>query len=350
MMECDVLLLLRLVALFYPVTVSALVQIRRPVALIVSDGSIIQPLIRFIGSEKSLITENMSIEKATKVIRLSEINPVICIGRNKESIPQRVEDLWRFLIDASRLSEIAGEQLKTQILFIFNKRIPTMYMEDFFRIYISKTDFPESFSDINLSRFNGACLDWRELESICHSYDVDGDELRAFFTVIDLAAKYDDSIDVVKLKEIAEQVVAYDEETEDVGDVTGMFREELYNFVENTHSCRIYQLPNVETCAITQIDRVMFFDSDYLYMSDSLFRVVTGNMRQIFPADVIKGTLSAEDVLKGGSGRYASKMTLVTPYGESKRPCMLRFLREKLNKLGEMDLVDVCKRNMEEMQ
>lgn len=348
-MGSDLLHILQLLALFYPISASVLAQMRKPMALIVSETSIIQPLIRYLKADRSVITENTSMDNTVNILQSTTIAPIICIGRNQDKLPQRAERQLRLIIDATRLSEIEGRPIWTQIFFVFHKRIPSQLNDEFFKVYIDETDLSDcSFSGMDLLKYEGACVDNRIVAKLCNDNRCDNLELQALYVVIDLARVLDETVDSVELKSISQQVVTYDEQPEDYSDVTNIFRNTLYALAEKSESYNIFKLPNLETSITEQLDKAMFFNDTYLYISDNLFRKITEEMREIFPPDIIKSTLQKDSVLIGGRDRYVTGMSYVTPYGESKRTCMLRFSREKLNKLGEQDLVETCLSNKED--
>lgn len=63
----------------------------------------------------------------------------------------------------------------------------------------------------------------------------------------------------------------------------------------------------------------------------------------IFSADVLKAALTEAGIMYPESAKtYTAKVGYRNIAGEYKRERMIRFRREKLNRAGDMDFVELC--------
>ena len=193
-----------------------------------------------------------------------------------------------------------------------------------------------------IGQYNEFLLNRRTLDDACMVHADKAPELRALNVAISIAALLDASFDAGLYYEAAQRIVRLDENNADGDDIVVLFRDLLYQMLVRKRISAAYQLPCLESEAVDALSRQLFFNESTVYMSECLFRCIVEDLRGIFDIDVIKNTLSDEGIMLRGKKRYAVKMGYTNAYGEDIRVSMLRFDREKLKKLGEMDVVDLC--------
>lgn len=88
----------------------------------------------------------------------------------------------------------------------------------------------------------------------------------------------------------------------------------------------------------------LFYDNEYLYMSNKLFIKLCAELLSIYDLETIKSSLVAKGVLiPEYKGTFVYKMPFRNMLGEYKRQGMLRFQREKMKRFGELDIVEKFK-------
>lgn len=132
-------------------------------------------------------------------------------------------------------------------------------------------------------------------------------------------------------------------ENKNAADLSEAFIRELYLWQERTAFCEIYELPNVEMCVANKIENGMFYDDQFLFMKERLFKSISASLLQIFPLNGLKAALVNDGILcPENAATYTAKMPFYNVAGQYQRERMLRFRRSRLSVLGEMEFVEMC--------
>ena len=126
-------------------------------------------------------------------------------------------------------------------------------------------------------------------------------------------------------------------------DLSEAFIRELYQWQERTEFCKIYELPNVDMRTASELESCIFYDDEYLFMKEQIFKSVVASLLQFFPLNSLKASLVSRGVLcPENVFTYTSKMAFYNVAGQYQRERMLRFRRNKISILGEMDFIELC--------
>ena len=85
------------------------------------------------------------------------------------------------------------------------------------------------------------------------------------------------------------------------------------------------------------------YDEKFVYMREKIFKLVCNQLLRFFSLDVIKKSLVDAGILYPESSRtFTRKVNYYNLIGEYKRVRMFCIQRTEINRLGEMDFVDLC--------
>lgn len=139
------------------------------------------------------------------------------------------------------------------------------------------------------------------------------------------------------------ELVRRDEDNRDTGNIAKIFIDELYAWQENTHFSELYKLPEINMQTEEKLDQVMLYDEKFVYMREKIFKLVCNQLLRFFSLDVIKKSLVDAGILYPESSRtFTRKVNYYNLIGEYKRVRMFCIQRTEINRLGEMDFVDLC--------
>ena len=117
----------------------------------------------------------------------------------------------------------------------------------------------------------------------------------------------------------------------------------MYQWQENTEFSEAYELPCLEMAVVDRIEKVILYDSDYLYLKESFFKDILERLLRIFSVDVLKRELLDAGILSSDKSKtYTVKVTYIDITGQYQRERMLRFEREKMKILGDMEFIEQC--------
>lgn len=141
----------------------------------------------------------------------------------------------------------------------------------------------------------------------------------------------------------ARKLVTMDDEGQDANDFDEIFLRQLYLWQEQNDFHQVYALPNVEMKVLNRLDEVILFDDRHIFMKESLFRKIVEPLLTIVSEPVLKEALKKADVISTDNSRtYTVKVSLCNIAGIYQRERMLRFNREKLNRIGELGFIEFC--------
>ena len=140
------------------------------------------------------------------------------------------------------------------------------------------------------------------------------------------------------------ELVVRDAENHDTEGLSDEFRKCLDGWCEKSAFINIFPLPNLDYLAEAKMDCALFYDENSVYMSDACFKRISAPLLKIFGSNFLKMSLGKENILYMRSAKtYTSKMKYYDETNTYKRKDMLRFNREKLSSIGDMDFITKCK-------
>lgn len=91
-------------------------------------------------------------------------------------------------------------------------------------------------------------------------------------------------------------------------------------------------------------DTSIYYDKEYVFISNKLFQNISEELLKVYDSETIKRCLCEKRMLVSENGEtFTYKMPFRDLSGGYKRVRMLRFQREKMNKFGELDIVEKYK-------
>ena len=138
-------------------------------------------------------------------------------------------------------------------------------------------------------------------------------------------------------------LVREDEEYHDWVGTETLFLASLQEWI-NEHECtyNTCKLPNVPNDVEKSISNTFFYNDNYVYIHEDLFRDISNcYTTKLTPINALRMALKTEGILitEATSRGFTVKMNFYRENGKPERPRMLRFRRSKLSKPGELDIV-----------
>lgn len=147
---------------------------------------------------------------------------------------------------------------------------------------------------------------------------------------------------------VAREMIRQDEDNKAVKNIASLFIGELCRWQEKVNFSEVYELPNLEMKNAEKMDCAFFYDGDFIYMKEKLFKCIAERLFLVFSVDVVKRELVKADVIcVDMTSTYTVKMTYLDIAGQFHRERMLRFNRGKFTLLGEMEFIELCEERKE---
>lgn len=125
--------------------------------------------------------------------------------------------------------------------------------------------------------------------------------------------------------------------------IAELFINEAYRWQAQEKELAVFELPELGLEATEYIKKALYVDPLNVYLHEELFRKMAEPLLRIFAEDQIKAGLVKEGILLPESGKtFMTKMNFRSVAGTYERRRMLRFSREKFNKVGELEFVSAC--------
>lgn len=330
-------LILISLAVNYPVLKEYGMELSKPLLIIVDKGQMKTAI--DILSEKDTQKLNTSIKKGELVKIMTETNSDFVVYpyiQSKES-----DKFLSTINDIVLTSEIDGNKINAMPVII-SENFPCGYdIENFFTVCIEgnlediQVDKmvvvpPEKYLPTILSQ-----IDNEIINSNSFSHDKKVLMAAVYFLYPNLKNKIDD------YKNLAELLIEENNNNYYTNSLEYFFIEELFKWQKSTAFHNISQLPYPENNALENIEGTIFFDEDYVYMHENIFKKITEKFKNIININRLKKKLDDEGILyKENTNTYTVKMCY---YKDEMldRKRMLRFYRSKLYK-KEVGFIETC--------
>lgn len=158
-----------------------------------------------------------------------------------------------------------------------------------------------------------------------------------------------------QLLETAHNLCVVDEEARDTSGLDMIFVKTLFEWQQATCFSDMYALSE-SVVTSKDIQKIMLYDSQYIYLSEKLLKEIVEPMTKFVPINSLKkGLLDAGiiDVRNGGTAGAATYTVKVSLYTSDKDYCrvnLIRLNREKVESGGRLGLVDACYLEKEELE
>lgn len=304
------------------------------------------------GKSKAII-DLLSIEDAPRLNEMMGTKQLVRFLTNYEStytvyeyFPSiKSKEFIATLSTVARIGEIGGHKLSS-IPVVISEGVPYgCDMHDFFTVYING-----EISGIMLE--NGLVVPADDqlmvVEDKIHTYITENHSQNKKALIAATCFLYPNMILSKEdaLEEYLNQVeylVEADDDNQDTNNLENIFISELYRWQERTSFHAVYALPNLEMSIISKLDQVILYDNDFIYMKEKVFKDVVKVLLRTFSIDTLKAELIDAGMLYAENSRtYTVKVGYYNLIGEYQRERMLRFQREKINIVGEMEFIEMC--------
>ena len=143
----------------------------------------------------------------------------------------------------------------------------------------------------------------------------------------------------------AQRLCWMEEEVRDLQGMDDLFLDVFNAWQDKEQFHDVYELPFIDNVVMAGKDDVIFYDEEYIFLSDMLFKTIVKPVLHIVPLSRLKQSLKEEGILTThkDTGTFTVKMPYVDDRGNKKRITMLRFLRRKLNRAGKLDIITTCR-------
>lgn len=339
----NAILLLKSIGINYPVLKEYGLELTKPLLVVIDRGQLKAAVSMFSEGDALMLNEFMKVRDCKKVF--SAANSTFVLFPYSQS--RKGRDFLAFLSCIARVGAMEETPINAMPL-ILSEGVPyDCDMEDFFSVFITgslgEVHIDEKIvvppdkqlavveDKINIMITDNFSQDEKAfMAAACILYPnmIEADLKKRFYDVINCARR----------------LAKVNEDNQCVNGLGDAFIRELYYWQEQNAFHDVFELPNLEMSTEEKLDEVILFDERFLYISEKIFKEISRPLIKIFAVDIFKRTLMQEGILcPDNTSTYTVKMPYYNLIAEYKRKRMLRFSRNKLNHLGELDFLDKCK-------
>lgn len=334
--------ILKSIGVNFPILKETGYVLTKPILLVVNSGQLPNAISIFRLNEKSMLFERMKDKQLLQV--MTSLNSGFAIY--PYCATTKGNDFMKQLVEIMRTGMVFGKQISAPILII-SEEIPsgnnlqeyfTIYTEENFdKIEISYKDVVPDDSQISVvfDKINEHCLESQTQQekvmnaAVCFLYPILSQNGKK-----ELLHQY---------FEVVAKLIENDEMTGDNNKVGEEFIFQLYRWQEQIGFTNIHQLPDLSMKCSKNMEKCVFYDEEFVYVKDKLFKNICGELLQIYASDILKKKLLEENIIvPDGARTYTAKMGYRNIAGQYCRERMIRFDRKKLQKIGELDFVETC--------
>lgn len=332
-------------ALNYPVMKHLGFSMSKPIACVMPSIEEAEKVIRYLSpfSSPKVVSANTTPKVCEKMLRKANSEYVFIYYAN---IPNAKKVLQTAItvVQAGRV----GEECCKAIPFIFFQlAIPEEWKEHCFLLYLTE-NIPFSVSNDNRADDLVEAYFYQDqivksfIQKIEKKNSVKGVlQCSAYFLFPHINQIYEDSERVLEeYLDACERLIRMDEDARDNSDTAEVFVSLLYDWVERNNYMWIY--PTSKICGQGPHGNLLF-DRDFFYISDHIFDEITKPMQDMQSGVLIKQALKDEGMLVCDHGTfYTRKIVTWNAYGEMVRIRVLKFPLNRLNRAGDIPLLQLC--------
>lgn len=142
-----------------------------------------------------------------------------------------------------------------------------------------------------------------------------------------------------------QEAVVIDENLHDTAGTSEAFIRVINDWHEKVKFSEVYELPDLELSATLNFDNVILFDEQFIYLKERLFKQIAKPLENVILINALKRQLVEDGVLcTDTTNTFTVKVSYCNLGGQFCRERMLRFNRNKLEVLGEEELISACLR------
>lgn len=339
----NTIIILKSMAINYPILKGCQLELTKPLLVVVEKGQLKTTVNIFSDGNAPCISEYTRIKECKRIF--SESNSTFVIYPYSHT--RKGKEFLSFLSTVVMAGAIEETEINALPLVI-SEGIPIdCDLDAFFTVFIDG-----NLDGVHVDGMIAVPSD-RQLtlvENKINALILDGfsQDKRALFSAVcfiypsTLDSKCQFSFDMLLC--CAEKLLDFDDDNKGAGNLGDVFISELYHFIEGEEFFALHELPNLEMCAVENFHQAVYFDSDFIFFKESFFKKIAEPLLRIFSLGVVKKALVQEGLLCPENTRtYSVKMPYYDLFGVYRRERMLRFKRSRLNCVGELDFIDLCR-------
>ena len=142
----------------------------------------------------------------------------------------------------------------------------------------------------------------------------------------------------------AKVLVELNEQNQDLQGLGTLTIKEIFHWGQLQEFSQVFELPNLEMNASSKLETSIFYNDEFMYFKDALFKQAVRGLLHLVSYETLKAGLAEEGILCSDSGAtYTSKMLFINIAGEYGRVRMLKFKREAFRvNFGGDDFIEQC--------
>lgn len=331
-------------ALNYPLIKNFGYSMNRPIACVISSLEEAEKVIRYLSpfSNPKVISASATPKSCERILAKANSEFVFIYYT---SIPQ-AKKVLQTAITVAQTGRV-GEECCNAIPFIFFQlTIPEEWKDYCFLLYLSG-NIP--FCVLNDNRADDLVEAYFHQDQIVKSFiqkiekknSMKGVlQCSAYFLFPHMTQIYEDSERVLEeYLDACEKLIRMDEDARDSSDTAEVFVSLLYDWVERNNYMWVYPTSKV----YEQGPRGnLLYDHEFFYIPDLIFDEITKPMQDMQSGVLIKQALKDEGMLVCDHGTsYTRKIVTWNVYGEMGRIRVLKFPLNRLNRAGDIPLLQL---------
>ncbi|MFR3730731.1 hypothetical protein [Lacrimispora sp.] len=328
----------------YPIIKYLGYSMNKPIACVISSFGEAEKVIQYLSpfSNPKIVSANTTPKSCKKMLSKANSEFVFIYYTN---LPQ-VKKVMQIAITATQTGRIDEKNCNAIPLIFFQLTIPEEWREYCFHLYLTG-DMPRVSDDNWAENLVNAYVKQDQIvQNFIKKLEEENSvkkllKCAAYFLFPQMTKIYDDSEKVLEeYLNTCEQLGQEDEDARDSDGIAEAFVSLLYKWVESNNYTWAY--PTSKICEQGPQGNLLF-DRDFFYIPDLIFDEITKPMQAMQSGVLIKQALKDEGMLVCDHGTsYTRKIVTWNVYGEMVRIRVLKFPLNRLNRAGDIPLLQLC--------
>ena len=328
----------------YPLIKHLESSVNKPIACVMPFLGEAEKVIQYLSpfSNPKIVSVSTTPKSCEKMLAKANSEFVFIYYTN---LPQ-VKKVMQIAITATQTGRIGEKSCNAIPLIFFQLTIPEEWKECCFHLYLTG-DIPMVSDD---NRAENLVISYVKQNQIVQNFIEKMEEensvkkllkCAAYFLFPQMTQIYDDSEKVLEeYLNTCEQLAQIDEDARDNSGTAEAFISLLYKWIESNNYTWAY--PTSKICGQGPHGNFLF-DRDSFYIPDLIFDEITKPMQDMQSGVLIKQALKDEGILVCDHGTsYTRKIVTWNVYGEMVRIRVLKFPLNRLNRAGDIPLLQLC--------
>lgn len=331
--------LLKALALNYNIIYYYGVTLNKPILLLVDPGQTNAVISKLSSYGSKTLTEYDRLAMTKELIMSVNSGAAIFPYDNND----KAKELLKLMVRIAQTQSLNGETVSC-VFFVVSEVIPyDLNLDDFCIVEVSSDEI-ENTEVIDyelLPQASDVPLIGSKIEALDRNWATDE---RLLFSVLEcLKPRLSDS-EIQIYIDTVNGVLDHDRSNKGLCDIAEAFVSGLYKWQEKECFEGAYELMGLSEKVVSNMDKAMFYNSEYVYVKDSMLKKIC---EMIFPGISyirVKHELCSEGIIEPDrtDKTFTCNMGYETTDGLYQRTRMIRLIRNRLNKPGEMEFADLC--------